>query len=275
VKITLWGTRGSIACAGPTTVRYGGDTASVEVRDSQGHLIILDAGSGVRAIEASPADGERIDILLTHLHMDHVQGLPFFAPLLSPEYEVHIWGPVSTLSSLKKRVAQYLSPPLFPVSVRDLPNAVFHDVLPGEFRLGAINVQADLISHPGTTLGFRLEENGSSVAYLPDHEPALGISDFPSQPEWTSGFDLAHGVDVLIHDSQYTDDEYNERVGWGHTSFSQLSAFAELADVAKLVTFHHDPSHGDDMLDSVHGELHVAARGYDVVGGKSGLVIDC
>jgi len=275
VKVTLWGTRGSIACAGPKTVRYGGDTASVEVRDSQGHLIILDAGSGIRAIEASPGDGERIDILLTHLHMDHVQGLPFFAPLLSPEYEVHIWGPVSTMSSLKKRVAQYLSPPLFPVSVRDLPNAVFHDLLPGRFKLGAINVQADLISHPGTTLGFRLEENSSSIAYLPDHEPALGVSDFPSRSEWTSGFDLAHGVDVLIHDSQYTDDEYNERVGWGHTSFSQLSAFAELADVAKLVTFHHDPTHGDDMLDDVHDELRVAARGYEVVGGKTGLVIAC
>lgn len=275
MKVTLWGTRGSIAHAGPTTVRYGGDTASVEVRDTAGHLIILDAGSGIRAIEATPAGGERIDILLTHLHMDHVQGLPFFAPLLSPDYEVHLWGPVSTRSSLKLRLARYLSPPLFPVSVRDLPNVVFHDVMPGEFKLRSISVQADLVSHPGTTLGFRLEENGSTLAYLPDHEPALGVSSFPGDPEWTSGFDLTHDVDVLIHDSQYTDDEYDERVGWGHTSFSHLSAFAELSAVAKLVTFHHDPSHGDDMLDRVHDELHAAARGYELVAGKRGLVIDC
>jgi len=275
VKVTLWGTRGSIPQAGPTTVRYGGDTASVEVRNSDGHLIILDAGSGIRAIEVDRVGTTRIDILLTHLHMDHVQGLPFFAPLLSPDYEVHVWGPRSTRSSLKLRLARYLSPPLFPVSVRDLPNVVFHDVMPGDFKLGSINVQAELISHPGTTLGFRLEEKNSTVAYLPDHEPALGMSDFPGDPDWTSGFDLVHGVDVLIHDSQYTDDEYNERIGWGHTSFSQLMAFAEFTDVAKLVTFHHDPTHGDAMLDSIHDELDAGARGYEVVAGKTGLVIDC
>lgn len=274
MRITLWGTRGSIPNAGHSTVRYGGDTASVEVRDSEGHLIILDAGSGIRAIEASPSDGERIDILLTHLHMDHVQGLPFFTPILSPDHEVHVWGPVSILSGLRQLLARYLSPPLFPVTVRDLPNVTFHDVVPGDFEVGSIGVTADLIAHPGMTLGYRLEENGTSVAYLPDHEPALGMSDFPGHPEWTSGFDLVQGVDVLIHDSQYTDEEYSARIGWGHTSFSQLSAFAEMAEVAKLVTFHHDPSHGDDMLDGVHDDLRAAANGYEVAAGRAGLVID-
>lgn len=273
MKVTLRGTRGSIGCAGRATFRYGGDTASIEVRDDTGNLIVLDAGSGIRSVEATP-DDERIDILLTHLHMDHVQGLPFFGPILSPDHEVHVWGPGSVLSSLKSRLARYLSPPLFPVSVRDLPNAFFHDVVPGEFQVGSVRVGADLIAHPGMTLGYRLEENGSSIAYLPDHEPALGMSDFPDSSEWTSGFELTSGVDVLIHDSQYTDAEYEQRVGWGHTSFSQLSAFAELADVDRLVTFHHDPAHSDEMLDEVHEALGSRANGYEVIAGMTGLVIE-
>jgi ribonuclease BN (tRNA processing enzyme) len=273
VIFRLWGTRGSIAVAGPETIRYGGDTSAVAVRSGDNRLVVLDGGSGLRPIET---DGvfERIDILLSHLHMDHVQGLPFFAPLLDPEREVHVWGPVSTTRTLRQRLARYLSPPLFPVRVRDLSNVTFHDVVPGHFELGTIEVSADLVSHPGSTLGYRLVEDGATLTYLPDHEPAFGARLFPGEPEWTSGYDLARGADVLIHDAQYDDEEYVERVGWGHSSTSQLAAFAEMTEVERLVTFHHDPAHTDDMLDELHERLESQVGDTTVVPGVTGLVVE-
>lgn len=273
MRFRLWGTRGSIAAAGPHTVRYGGDTSAVEVSCGRDQRIILDGGSGIRPIPVDEGT-ERIDILLSHLHMDHVQGLPFFPALLAAEIEVHVWGPISTTRTLRERLARYLSPPLFPVRVRDLPNVLFHDVVPGEFSIGDIGVRADLIAHPGATLGYRLTEGGASLAYMPDHEPALGSRDFPGAPEWTSGFDLAHGADVLIHDAQYDDDEYEARVGWGHSSISQLAAFADMTEAGKLVSFHHDPVHGDDRLDEMHERLAGLMGVCHLVPGKAGLQLE-
>lgn len=273
MKAVLWGTRGSIAVAGPGTVEYGGDTASVEVRDSSGRLFILDGGSGIRTLGENVEDPRRVDILLTHLHMDHVQGLPFYRPLLDPEVEVHLWGPISTTRDLRQRLARYLSPPLFPVRVRDLADVHFHDVLPGSFTLGDVTVHADLICHPGATLGYRLEENGSALAYLPDHEPAFGNRDFPGDPAWTSGYGLAADADVLIHDAQYTDEEYEQKAGWGHSSLTHLAAFATLARARRLVTFHHDPAHDDQTLDQLHEGLR-GQDGFQLIPGKPGLTLE-
>lgn len=270
----MWGTRGSIAVAGPDTVRYGGDTSAVEVECAGDRLVILDGGSGLRPLQADTGPADRVDILLSHLHMDHVQGLPFFPPLLDPDVEVHIWGPISTTRTLRERISRYLSPPLFPIRVRDLANVMFHDVVPGEFQLGSIHVTADLITHPGSTLGYRLVEDGSALVYMPDHEPALGHRDFPNGPDWTSGFGLAQGADVLIHDAQYTDEEYRERVGWGHTGVSHLAAFAEMTGVEKLVTFHHDPSHRDVDLDEFHAHLESLVDGPEVIRGTPGLRVE-
>jgi phosphoribosyl 1,2-cyclic phosphodiesterase len=217
---------------------------------------------------------ERVDVLITHLHMDHIQGLPFFAPLYDPDVRVDVWGPVSDHQTLQERLNRYLSPPLFPVRVRDLPNVVFHDVSPGVFDIDGVKVTADLVSHPGATLGFRLEEGGRVLTYLPDHEPALGAHDFPSVPEWTSGYELAHGADLLIHDSQYTDEEYAERVGWGHSSLTHLLGFVRLAEVARLVSFHHDPAHTDVMLDEVHRWLEENADEIEIVPGMTGTTIN-
>ena len=274
MKARLWGTRGSLGAAGPDTVRYGGDTSSVEVTADSGAKLILDAGSGIRALGLECEERQRIDILLSHLHMDHVQGLPFFGPLLSPDIEVHIWGPISTTRSLRDRLARYLSPPLFPVRVRDLPNVEFHDVIPGEFFIDSIHVKADLVTHPGSTLGYRLTEDSRVLSYIPDHEPALGAQQFPGDPFWTSGLALAEGADVLLHDAQYTDEEYEERVGWGHSSISHLAAYAELAGVKRLVTFHHDPGHGDEMLDELHVELRSMLHDVEATAGTATLTLD-
>jgi phosphoribosyl 1,2-cyclic phosphodiesterase len=272
VEVALWGTRGSLASPGPETIRYGGNTSCVEVRDSRGTVIVLDAGTGIRRLgDALMKEASRIDVLLTHLHMDHIQGLGFFAPLYQEGREVHIWGPQSTTMPIQDRLARYLSPPLFPVRLRDLPcKLTLHDVPLGAFDVAALHIEAQLINHPGPTVGYRIRENGVSIAYLPDHEPALGWSAFPGPPEWTSGLSLARDVDLLIHDTQYTDEEYEAHVGWGHSSFNHALAFTEMAGAKRLMTFHHDPEHADADLDRLVENAR-NGRAFDVIAGTEGL----
>lgn len=274
MRVQLWGTRGSVAVAGPDTVGYGGDTSCVQVTGPAGEVIILDAGSGIRPVSGAVGGATRIDILLTHLHMDHIQGLGFFAPLFDPTVETHIWGPASTTQGLHERLGRYLSPPLFPVRLRDLPNAVIHDVNPGTFQVGSVTVTADFVSHPGTTLGYRLEAGSASLGYLPDHEPALGSIGFPDLPDWTSGNRIMVGVDLLIHDAQYTDAEYADRVGWGHSTFAHALTLAGRARVGTLVTFHHDPAHSDGFLDEIGRELAAEDHPLVLTPGRVGQVFE-
>ncbi len=253
MKIKLWGTRGSLASPGPDTLRYGGNTSCVSVQGQEGTLLVLDAGTGIRLLAQSlPADVKLVHILLTHLHMDHVQGLPFFAPLRRPGVEVHIWGPASTTQSLSTRLLRYLSPPLFPVSVRELPcDLHFHELPVGTVEMGEFAVDAQLVIHPNPTVGYRIQEAGLTMTYLPDHEPALGVRKFPFNRTWTSGYDLARGADVLIHDAQYTMSEYQDRVGFGHSTIEQAIQFATQTGAQRVIPFHHDPTHSDDFLDSL------------------------
>jgi phosphoribosyl 1,2-cyclic phosphodiesterase len=271
MRLRLLGTRGSLASPGPDTVRYGGNTACVEVRTGDA-LIVLDAGTGSRALGASlRRHVGRLDLLLTHLHLDHVQGIGFFEPAFRPDCELHIWGPPSTTEGLRDRLARYLSPPLFPVRLRDLdPGVVLHDVPHGSFQIGDVRVVGDAVIHPGPTVGYRLDDGTGVLAYLPDHEPALGAPRFPIDPEWTSGHALAAGADVLIHDAQYTTEEYLARAGWGHSSIEHTWAFAVQAGARRLVTFHHDPGHSDDDLDALVAELE-PRDGPTVVAGTEGL----
>ena len=249
MKVTLWGTRGSIAAPGPDTVRHGGNTSCVSVEEGD-TLLVLDAGTGIRRLGNSLDRPRRIDVLLTHLHLDHIQGLGFFRPLFEPGFEIHVWGPPSTTSNLRRRLTRYLSPPLFPVRLRDVASSVhLHDAPAGEFAIGPFRIEGALVCHPGPTLGWRVANGGGTMAYLPDHEPALGCRKFPIAPEWTSGYGLARGADLLLHDGQYTDDEYPAHAGWGHSSLGHAVAFATLAGARRLVTLHHDPAHSDSDLE--------------------------
>lgn len=274
MKVRLWGTRGSVARAGAGTIRYGGDTPCVEVRSQGRSVVVLDAGSGLPLLSRRLEGVRRIDLLLTHLHMDHVQGMGFFPPLRDPEIETHVWGPVSTYDTLEARLRRYLSPPLFPVRIRDFRRVTFHDMRPGTYRIGDLRISADMIVHPGPTLGFRLEQDGGgSMAYLPDHEPALGASHFRPDPRWTSGFDLMSGCNAVLHDAQYTEDEYRERVGWGHSTLAQAITLAAAAGVERLVPFHHDPEHSDDDLDAMCAAAQVP-EGLTLVPGRAGLEME-
>ena len=264
MKVTLWGTRGSLATPGPETARYGGNTSCVGVRGDDGTVLVLDAGTGIRALgKTIDASVKRIDILLTHLHMDHIQGLGFFAPLFRDDVDVRIWGPVSGKASLRERLMRYLSPPLFPVSLRELPCTItLHEVPCDDVRIGEFRVSSALVCHPGPTVGYRISDaQGSVLAYLPDHEPALGTVKFPSLPRaWTSGGGIAAEADLLIHDSQYRADEYPAHVGWGHSSLDQTLDFAALSGVKHLVSFHHDPGHTDAEIDRLVEEAMALAR---------------
>jgi phosphoribosyl 1,2-cyclic phosphodiesterase len=274
VRIELWGVRGSLPTAGHGTTRYGGNTSCVSVRSSEGNLVVLDAGTGIAALGRSLGHEQRVDILLTHLHLDHIQGLGFFRPLFEPDTEVHVWGPASPTSSLRTRLTRYLSPPLFPVALRDLPcRLTLHDSTLGSFELPGLRARAALVCHPGPTVGYRLASDDGVLAYLPDHEPALGVRRFPGTSDWTSGFELAQGADLLLHDAQYTEAEYAERVGWGHSTLSISVAFAHLAGARELVAFHHDPSHDDDFLDAFVAE-HDGLLGVRVHGAREGEVLE-
>ena len=273
MRIRLWGTRGSVASPGPDTVRYGGNTACVEVRTGNA-LIVLDAGTGIRPLGVRLRDfSGRIDLMLSHLHLDHLQGLGFFEPCFRSDVELHIWGPASTTADLGERLARYLSPPLFPVRLRSLGGrVVLHDVPREPFELGDAVVHGQPIIHPGPTVGYRITGPEGVLTYLSDHEPALGASRFPGDPEWTSGYVLAQGADILIHDAQYTDEEYRQRVGWGHSTFGQALAFAQLARVRQLVLFHHDPSHDDRTLDRLAREALAGVRpSFEVLAAREGM----
>jgi ribonuclease BN (tRNA processing enzyme) len=224
-------------------------------------LIVLDAGTGIRPLGLSRSAPSRIHLLLTHLHIDHVEGLGFFAPLWRRETELHVWGPPSPLRSLEERIARYLSPPLFPVHLSDVPaQLVFHDVPDGEWELEGLRVAAAPVSHPGPTVGYRV----GPLAYIPDHEPVLGVNLEALPREWISGGEIAAGADVLLHDAQFTEDEYPERIGWGHSSVADAVAFARRGEVGRLLLFHHDPARSDDELERLLARARDLADGTPV-----------
>ncbi len=252
MNIKLWGIRGSIPTTGPEMTYYGGNTSCVDVTE-EGWQLVFDGGSGIQRLSVnSIPDTKRIDILLTHLHLDHIQGLGFFRPLFDPTKEVHIWGPSGSSRTLHSRLSRYLSPPLFPVLIRDLPcKLVLHEVDNSIFDIGPFTIQSAYIIHPAPTVGYRLTCRKAVFTYIPDHEPALGQHGMIADKKWISGFDLAKEADVLLHDAQFTATEYENKKGWGHSSIEDAGKFAEITGVKEILYSHHDPFRSDEQLDEM------------------------
>jgi ribonuclease BN (tRNA processing enzyme) len=249
---------------GPDTVTYGGNTSCVEVSLGSETVLVLDAGTGIRPLGFELLDRgiRRIHLCLTHLHLDHLEGLRFFGPLWDEHVELDVWGPPSHLLSLRERIARSFSPPLFPLDLRDIPAKVeFHDVPRKPWTIGDFSIAADLVLHPGPTVGYRIEANGARFAYVPDHEPALAGEIAGKPIDWISGAGVASGVDTLIHDAQYFEDEYEDHIGWGHSSVADAVAFARAVGAQQLLLFHHEPRHGDRQLERLEDRARELADG--------------
>jgi phosphoribosyl 1,2-cyclic phosphodiesterase len=279
MRIRIWGCRGSLPTPGASTVRYGGNTSCVEVALEDGSLLVLDAGTGIRCLgdELAERGVREIQLLLTHLHLDHLEGLRFFAPLWNPEVSIDIWGPPSPNTSLRDRIARSFSPPLFPLDLKDVPSQVtFHDVPREPWTLGPFSLSAALVVHPGPTVGYRIEAGGTTFAYIPDHEPALCGQIDELSPDWISGGGVAHGVDLLLHDAQYFEDEYQARIGWGHSSVADAVAYAGAVEAQRLLLFHHEPLHADESLDQLEDRARELAgqNGRGPTLAREGMVVE-
>ena len=277
MMLKVWGCRGSVPTPGPGTVTYGGNTSCVEVELGDPETaLVLDAGTGIRALGADllARGTSRIVLFLTHLHLDHLEGLRFFAPLWDPRVTVEIHGPRSPVVSLRDRILRAFSPPLFPLDFRDLPARLsFHD-LPGEpWRGNGLTLSSELVLHPGPTVGFRLETAASAVAYLPDHEPGLaGIEG--RTPDCISAGALAQDADVVLHDAQYFEDEYDDRIGWGHSSVAHAVRYCEAVGARRLVLFHHEPTHSDRDLERLEDRARELNDGIDPLLAREGMTIE-
>ena len=279
MQLKVWGCRGSLPTPGPATVTYGGNTSCVEVMlGGDETAVILDAGTGIRALGAELLErGTRqIHLFLTHLHLDHLEGLRFFAPLFDPRVTVEIHGPRSPVLPLHDRILRAFSPPLFPLDLRDLPaKLAFHDLPAEPWQANGLTLSSDLVLHPGPTVGFRLESSSSAVAYLPDHEPALaGIAG--RSVDWISAGALAREADVVLHDAQYFEDEYDARIGWGHSSVAHAVRFCDAVGARRLVLFHHEPTHSDldlERLEDRARELSASVDGEPLLA-REGMQID-
>ncbi|GIU89139.1 MAG: MBL fold metallo-hydrolase [Acidimicrobiia bacterium] len=276
IRIGFHGVRGSTPCEGPQYQRYGGHSSCVSLEADGQPPIVFDLGTGLRAY------GERLGgvhpfhgaVLLTHLHWDHVQGLPFFAPLHDPETTLDVHGPRQAEGALSDVFAQLMRPPFFPIRPDGLAGRVdFHDTGDDDFPIGLAKVRSRWVRHVGPTLGFRVDWNGLSVAYVPDHGPGC-CPDDPDDHVPHEVLELCDGVDVLIHDAQHTDAEYSVKRHWGHSTIDYALHVAREAGARQLVLFHHDPSHGDDVLDLMAAETADRAwrrGGPDVLAAHEGL----
>jgi phosphoribosyl 1,2-cyclic phosphodiesterase len=270
-RITIWGARGSIPTPGPQTARYGGNTPCLTVEtDGAGgpHLVVLDAGTGIRPAGRALVEARQgplvVDLLVSHTHWDHIQGLPFFAPLFDERSEVRIWGPKQGSVDLERILRDQMNPVVFPVPLEQLDAklTVTH-VEPGSFEVGGFGVRAMTLRHPGTTFAYRLVPRGGgpTVVYVTDNELGTGGS-YHEGPRWRRELTaFADGADVLIHDAMFTTEELDRHRGWGHSSHAEAVKLAAEAAVKRLVLFHHKPERHDAGMDALVAEARTLAAG--------------
>ena len=289
MRIRFWGTRGSLAKPGPSTIRYGGNTSCVEVRADDGTLIILDCGTGAHDLGRSlVASGERPirgHLLLTHTHWDHIQGFPFFAPLFIQGNEWDVYAPQGLGQRLEDTLAGQMEYEYFPVTLGQLDATIrYHELHEGVFNLGAVQVTARYLNHPGLAMGYRLEADGAAMVYATDHEPhsrhqpeVTGPATvLPVHREDQRHVEFLAGGDLVIHDAQYTLEEYPSKLTWGHCPAEVAVGFALAAGVKRLALFHHDPLRDDAALDRLVEACRrgAVAGGLDVFAAAEGQTIE-
>ena len=284
VTITFWGARGTIATPGPQTTRYGGNTACVELTDGSGNLVILDAGTGIRSLgkallTRNGTGGVQADILLSHAHWDHIQGLPYFAPLFMKGNVLKVWGPRQGEVAMETILRQMMHPAVFPVpldalaATLEVEHVTERDpiITPG-FRVTAMRVR-----HPAVTMGYRLERpGGPAIVYVTDDELGRG-GEYDVPQDWRKRFEaFCGGADLLIHDATYTPGEYPSHVGWGHSTWLEAIELAHEAGVKRLALFHHDPEHADGPMDEIVQQAQEAAarwKGLEVFAAQEGQTL--
>ncbi len=270
MRLKFWGVRGSIPTPGKATVRYGGNTPSIELRLDKEELIILDAGTGIRNLgDSLIASGASLKtyILITHPHWDHIQGFPFFKPALISGNEITIVGTERKEINLQRIIADQMNKIYFPIQLNELKaNIHFKPIVEEKFEIFGAKISTMYVNHPGFTVGYRIEYKGKVLVYISDNEPfdreaATRLTNFekvvqdkfaiiegdPNQRV----FDFAKNADVLIHDTTYTPEEYVDKVGWGHSHYLFTLKLAAVANVKKLFLFHHEPNRSDDKVDEI------------------------
>jgi ribonuclease BN (tRNA processing enzyme) len=280
VELTFYGVRGSCPCAGDRYRRVGGNTSCALVTVEGEPPLILDLGTGLRAMGDAMGPGLRAEgrplratALLTHLHFDHILGLPFFGPLHDPGAVLTVYGPQQEEGGLEAMLSAAVQPPFFPVHMADFRGeVVFKDTGDDDFSLGTVKVRARSVPHRGNTLGFRVEADGRSLAYLPDHQAPL------DRRSVTDGvLELCGGADLVVHDAQYSDEEFSERSDWGHSTVAYAVRVAAEAGAKRLLLYHHDPSHDDRAIEQLLAQarrLQDARRLDDVSVATEGMTVD-
>jgi phosphoribosyl 1,2-cyclic phosphodiesterase len=271
VKVTFWGVRGSTPCPCEANRRYGGNTACVTLENDGERPIVLDLGTGLRLFgETQPTDGSfSATAFITHLHWDHVQGLPFFPPVDRTGASLDVYGPAQAEGPLGEVFGDLMRPPYFPVHFSELRGDIrFHEVMDDDVAVGDAKVRVRQVPHCGPTLGFRIDWHGTSVAYVSDHQAPRSLDRVDD-----AVLELADGVDLLIHDAQYTPAEFFEKAHWGHCTVDYAVLVAKEAGARRLALFHHDPAHGDDVVDRLESDARClgAMAGVEVFAAAEGL----